>query len=48
MDSGDAKKAITEKVGGELKATYKLRNWLVSRQRYWGCPIPVIHCKDCV
>jgi len=46
-ESTDAKKTITEFVGGEMKTTYKLRDWVFSRQRYWGEPIPLVFCEDC-
>ncbi|MEK7638890.1 MAG: class I tRNA ligase family protein [Patescibacteria group bacterium] len=43
MDSEEAKIAITEKVGGWMTNTYRLRDWSIGRQRYWGVPIPIVY-----
>lgn len=43
LTSEEAKGAIAEKVGGEMTNTYRLRDWSVGRQRYWGVPIPIVY-----
>jgi leucyl-tRNA synthetase len=51
MSSPEAKEAIVEwlesRGRGRAAVGYRLRDWLLSRQRYWGCPIPIIYCDEC-
>ncbi|MBC7459387.1 leucine--tRNA ligase [Candidatus Saccharibacteria bacterium] len=50
MNSNDAREEVVawleEQKLGRVKTTYKMRDWLISRQRYWGAPIPIIHCPE--
>ncbi len=51
LDTDTAKAKVIERLeqlgSGRGETTYRLRDWGVSRQRYWGCPIPVVHCDEC-
>src|SRR6185503_15316933 len=50
LDANEAREKIVMHLAAENvateKTTYKMRDWLISRQRYWGAPIPIIHCDE--
>lgn len=47
QNSDEAIPQIVEAAGGKMKTSYRIHDWLVSRQRYWGAPIPIIYCAKC-
>ena len=51
LPTSEMKDAVADKLSeinrGGKTITYRLRDWLISRQRYWGCPIPMVYCDDC-
>lgn len=47
LTTEEAKRKITKEADGRMTTTYRIQDWVFSRQRYWGEPIPIIHCNEC-